>query len=258
MRNDQHVLLFGDDGSQASDAAWLWINNHTWSGWALDRLTASTVTVKALGPVRDVPRLERTPFTEAGFSAVQSSFVDGDPRVVLSEVADADLLVVGSHGRSNWRGTWVGSTTTWLMQDPTAPLVMIRHGRRTQRVLVAVDGSVHADAAVQALVELPWASTLEVLVVSVDDGRTDAAASLKAGAMRLEGSVATLATQELSGHATDALVEAIENSAPDLVVMGTRGLTGWSRLTVGSTATAVVHSSGCNALLACGPAADSA
>jgi len=251
MRDQQRVLLFGDDGSQASDAAWLWINNHRWPAWQLDRRTASTITTAGVGPARPVRRVDRTPFTEAEFAHEQSSFVDGDPRLVLDAVADADLLAVGYHGWSGLRAVWMGSTTSWLMRDPVSPLVIIKHGQATRSVLVAVDGSPHSNAAVSALLTLPWIGNLHTIVVSVDDGRTNAEAAVSSAAERLAGSVASVTTQVLKDHATDALIAALEPAHPDLVVMGTRGLTGWERLTVGSSAAAVLHHVTSNVLLAC-------
>jgi nucleotide-binding universal stress UspA family protein len=57
----------------------------------------------------------------------------------------------------------------------------------------------------------------------------------------------------LTGEPTEQLLAfAIEHS-PDLVVMGTRGLTGLSRLKVGSTAGVVAHSTHHSVLLACHP-----
>jgi nucleotide-binding universal stress UspA family protein len=55
-----------------------------------------------------------------------------------------------------------------------------------------------------------------------------------------------------SGSPTEAILTHIEEASPDLVVMGTRGLTGWSRLVLGSTAGAVARNSRCNLLVCSG------
>ncbi len=34
------TILFGDDGSQAADLAWMWINAQSWGDWGIDVLTA--------------------------------------------------------------------------------------------------------------------------------------------------------------------------------------------------------------------------
>ena len=44
-------------------------------------------------------------------------------------------------------------------------------GRRTQRIVLAHDGSADARAAEDALLQMPWISSAEVLVVSVSTTR---------------------------------------------------------------------------------------
>jgi nucleotide-binding universal stress UspA family protein len=56
-----------------------------------------------------------------------------------------------------------------------------------------------------------------------------------------------------NGHPTTRIVDHIEEHAPDLVVMGTKGLTGWRRLRLGSTASAVVHQTAGNVMVASAP-----
>jgi nucleotide-binding universal stress UspA family protein len=65
-----------------------------------------------------------------------------------------------------------------------------------------------------------------------------------------------VAVETASGRATDTILASLEETGADLVVLGTRGLTGWRRLRLGSTASAVVRSAPCDALVACSEPAE--
>jgi nucleotide-binding universal stress UspA family protein len=55
----------------------------------------------------------------------------------------------------------------------------------------------------------------------------------------------------VEGSPTDMILHQIELREPQLVVLGTRGLTGWKRLRLGSTAGIVVRATRCSILVAC-------
>ena len=87
-------------------------------------------------------------------------------------------------------------------------------------------------------------------ILVVDDGRADvenaaAMARSEFGAVDLEPEVL-----DLHGKPTTAILEAIRQQAPDLVALGTRGLTGMQRLHHGSTAGAIARAACRSVLLA--------
>ena len=71
-----------------------------------------------------------------------------------------------------------------------------------------------------------------------------ATATLSAAGVKATGVVAQgRVTREILGH--------IDELDAQLVVLRTRGLTGWERLSLGSTASAVVRGAPCSCLVAC-------
>ncbi len=237
----RHLLRFGDDGSRAADVAWLWINSHRWPGWDLE-------TVCAIEPEGAVPR-QRLPFSEAGWGSSQTVVSDDDPRLALS--ATSDLLVVGDRGRVPAMAACLGSTTEWLLVRPPAPMVIVRHGRRTESVLLCTDGSASATLAVRTLAAMPWISGLEVMVVGVVDGCTAAEEAVHRATTLLSVAGAAVRQRVLHGDATDLLADLAHETPHDLLVAGTRGLTGIERLRLGSTAARITHTSPASVLLAC-------
>lgn len=251
------LIVFGDDGSPGADVAWLWVCNHPWPGWRAEVVTATP-------PPFPPPSWEyrgdmvewdsphpRILVAQSGLASVRHLTGVYDPRVLLGERSDADLLVVGSRGLGHLRALLVGSTAEWLLHHPPAPLVIVRRAAPVRSVVACVDGSGHAQAAVEAFARLPWAKDTRVKVLTVYDGRVDVDAG-QAGALKvLSAAGVTASAQEVRGKPTQVILEELSETQPQLILLGTRGLTGWRRLRLGSTAAAVVRAADCSSLVAC-------
>jgi len=249
-------LVFGDDGSPPADVAWAWIAVHPWPGWHIDALTAAepSFAPPAIGSGGRLEEWEppwaRT-LAEGSGAHLRFLTAHADPRVLLGDQQDADLMVVGPRGLGRLEALWVGSTTDWLIQRPPVPLAMIRGGSRVARVVFCADGSLHARRALEAFLALPLAHATRVTVLGVDDGRTDVDAGVAAAMGALEEAGVPSDAAEKQGSPTKVILDHLEEEQPELVVLGTRGLTGWQRLRLGSTAAAVVRGSACSSLVAC-------
>lgn len=187
----------------------------------------------------------------------------GQPAQQLIDTAGADgLLVVGSRGRGSLSGAVLGSVSQQCAQYARGPVVVVREDDSTHgavlwqqpgsRVVVGVDGSAGSAAALrfaEAEARLrggelhvvhawtdtvsgyggpPWArpvTTLreqadEVLRESVQDAWRNGAPGVQVRAETVEG------------VDWDVLTQVAE--AADLLVVGSRGRTGWSSLLLGS------------------------
>jgi nucleotide-binding universal stress UspA family protein len=187
----------------------------------------------------------------------------GQPAQQLIDTVGGDgLLVVGSRGRGGLRGAVLGSVSQQCAQYARGPVVIVRDGDSTHgavlwqepasRVVVGVDGSVGSAAALRfAAAEArlrggelhvvhawmdtvsgyggpPWAlsdTTLReradtILRESVQDAWRNGTPGVQVRAETIEG------------VEWDVLTEVAE--AADLLVVGSRGRTGWSSLLLGS------------------------
>lgn len=251
----QRTLVFGDDGSPGADDAWLWITAQRWPGWRVVALTARTPPVgPPVEPELAVPRPWQPPsFREAPPSAeiagVEHLTVVADPRVALGDFDGADIVVVGPTGRGMLKSLHLGSTADWLIGDLATPVVVARAPRPGAPVLLAVDGSGSADLAVGQVAGLPWIAGTEVVVLGVDDGRSDAEAAVAAAVPVLEAAGAKVTACEVEGSPTDVILGEADARGVGLVALGSRGLTRLRRLVVGSTASAVTRHAGCSVLV---------
>ncbi|SDM00700.1 Nucleotide-binding universal stress protein, UspA family [Halogranum gelatinilyticum] len=192
-------------------------------------------------------------------SAVGSGVVH---RTVLdyAESNDADLVLVGSHGRSGLAETLFGSTAARVVTGATAP-VLVAGGPRTKQpdyetILLPTDGSTGADAAVRHAEALATAfdATVHVLyVVDVSVFDPDVVVDLIGGYERMGARV----TSEVGSRFETADIEtvtAVRRGRPartvldyaaeidaDLITMGTHGASGLESLLLGSTTERVLR-----------------
>lgn len=250
-------IVFGDDGSPPADLAWTWINNHPWPGWKLEVVTA---TEPPLAPptAEGEPELvewdspyQRLASPGAGLASVRFLTAVADPRILLSRFTDAELLVVGSKGLNPLQALLVGSTTEWLLADPPSPLLVPRSSHPVATVVVAIDGSTHAHRAVEAFTRMPWSAATKVTMVVVDDGRIDQR-SVDETVEVLRAAGVDPELQRSAGRPTSVILAHLGRVAPDLAVLGTRGLSGLDRLRLGSTAAAIIRHGECSVLAASG------
>lgn len=243
------LLLFADDGATPADVAWEWIASHHWGGWALEAVTARVTLYPGGRDIGHATHVVREPPVETAFSSWNHVDVDGDPRAIIHGRSDASLIVVGRHPRGHLSGLLSGSTTQWLMARPSVPLVIARHGHRTRSVAICVDGGPHSGRALEAFLSLPWSADVEVSLLSVADGATDVEQSLAAAAalFPVEKPPATI---RLVGPPKREIADFVGSRQIDLVVLGTRGLTGLTRLAVGSTVTALFKDEKANLMVA--------
>ena len=258
-------LVFGDDGSMLADSVWLWITNHPWPGWRISVVTAVLPPLGApVGPARATlhpwnPPVPRRLLGDAAAATVEHLVAEADPRIVLDSCADATLLVIGPRGSGVLKHLHIGSTADWLVaaHRPLAPTLIVRSARPTRSILICVDGSTHAHAAAQTLAGLPWVPDTRITLLGIRDRHSDpepgielAADTLHAAGARLVGR-RLVDTIPLTGtfDVRSAVLDTIAELEPDIVAVGSRGLGGFKRLVLGSTASAVIHHAPCSVLV---------
>ena len=250
MSEDQGpLLLFADDGAPPADVAWAWITSHHWQGWALEAVTARMSLYPGGREIGEAAHVGRQPPAESKFTRFDHLDVDGDPRIVIFERSDASLIVGGWHHRGHLAGLLVGSTTGWLLGRPAVPIVVARHGHGTRSVAICVDGGPHSDRALSAFQSLPWSTEVDVSLVSVADGSTDAESALASAVVHFPDKNQP-ETIRLVGSPKREIAAFVESRQIDLVVLGTRGLTGFARLAVGSTVSALLKNGTANLMVA--------
>jgi nucleotide-binding universal stress UspA family protein len=194
----------------------------------------------------------------------------GRPATVLVDEARrfaADLVVAGSRGHGPIASLVLGSVSAELVDHAPCPVLVARRPE-ARRVLFASDGSLSASDAEEVLARWPVFDGTNLRVVSVaevirpwhtglaptiyrqvvDAYRKDLAAAksdheaVAAGtADRLREAGRTVDAKLRVGDAAAEIVDEAASWNADLVVLGSRGLTGLSRLLLGSVARNVLQ-----------------
>lgn len=134
------------------------------------------------------------------------------------------------------------------------------------KILLATDGSEHAQDAAKLLASLPLAAGTQIQVVMVVDpgveavldgdpaehrAQVQAMAEATAASLRREGVEATATV--LAGDADHQLILAADEWKADVLVIGSRGLTGLADFVMGSVARNVAKHAHCSVLVARAP-----
>ena len=203
---------------------------------------------------------------------VQASFPDwevradarlGSPAGEIIEKAEewgADLIVVGSHGRSALGRLILGSVSQRIVTEAHCSVRVGRNPLTEKgapvRVLLGVDGSEHSGAAVRAVAARNWPAGSEVRLVTALDplhmygtdpedkytGVLSIHQSAKIILCDAGLDVSSVAEEE---DAKRLLVKEADDWRADSIFVGARGLGRLGRLLLGSVSTAVVARAHC-------------
>lgn len=194
-----------------------------------------------------------------------------DAILVEADARHADLIVMTTHGRSGL-GRWLyGSVAESVLMRSPIPVLLVRATAdltpavawAPQRILVPLDGSFFAEAALPPAVELARALKAPLVLLRVVPGNAPrrlewaardefapeppasrgghATSYLAAQAKALRQGGLTVDTVQRVGSPADAILE--EADSTSLMVMSTHGRSGLQRLLAGSTALTVLRQS---------------
>ena len=177
-----------------------------------------------------------------------------------AKASRAELVVVGSRGLGPLRSMLLGSVSAEVVDHAPCPVLVVRRPG-IGSVLLAVDGSAHAATAVTflggarfltgypvevlsvaptatRLPRIPASGTSDVAVTSDERWAaaqrewSEAYAATATEILRTDGVHARWSISQ--GDPAHEIIEAAEGFGCDLIVMGSRGLTGLTRMLVGS------------------------
>ncbi len=253
------LLVFADDHSASASTAWEWVCAQYWPGWSAEVVTVIPDDQPGHAPPEPrewEPAVRRVPYDSTALDHVRHIQASGDARIVLAGL-DADLLVIGARGTGLAKKLHLGSVAEWLINCPKVPTLIARGGTRVERVVLAVDGSPHARRAAEEIAGFPWAAGVHVDVVAVETGDGIASAGAEEAVRLLQSRCADARVTvirpydwDLTVNVRGDLLQFLYEHPCDLLVLGTRGLHGWERLRLGSTADYLVHHVECSVLLA--------
>lgn len=210
---------------------------------------------------------------------IESRVEIGKPASELIDAASnrlADLIVVGSEGRSAIARLFLGSVSKKVATDArcsvrVARRPMPKNEDEPPRIIIGVDGSPTAEEAIYAVGHRIWQAGTEVKLIAVDDAASPSriasrlpqtAAMINSYLQSKEARVSSMlewATEELNiiglktsvltekGDAKTILLEEAQKWNADCIFVGTRDFrNAFERFRLGSVSTAIVTNAHCS------------
>jgi nucleotide-binding universal stress UspA family protein len=209
---------------------------------------------------------------------VQHEALADSPAWAIIRIADEwhpDLIVVGAHGHSVLGGRLIlGSVSQRVLYEASTSVRVARGGKgssdSTIRIIVGLDGSPYAHAAVEAVSKRNWPKGTEVRLVSVvdtvmavssdptdqsvlswievgDDQKSERVRRLfEPMAEKLRGAGLDASVVIRRGNPKDELVDEAVSWNTDNIFLGAKGMRGVERLLLGSVSAAVAASAPCS------------
>ena len=185
----------------------------------------------------------------------------------------ADLVVMTTHGRGGLRRAWLGSVTDQLIRTVEIPVLVVRPSEQAgtsarmelREILVALDGSPLAEAAVEPATELARLWDAEISLVQVvprimlesdshltfPSGYSDQATAMRRETAQdyirdvaervRESGVKASGVAVVGGTVPETLIDLAAPERVSLMAVATHGLGGMKRLLFGSVADKVVR-----------------
>jgi nucleotide-binding universal stress UspA family protein/predicted transcriptional regulator len=291
--NERMKIVIGYDGSEHADAA---LDDLRRAGLprdaealiisvaevAMPPLSVSGIAGNGLDPGRMASAVtyasnaiaQAKEFARLGGERIKSSFPEwdvnaeylvGDPADALMELATkwgTDLIVVGSQGRSAIGRLILGSVSRKIVTEARCSVRVARatitKGDWPARIIIGMDGSSFANAAVDVVTARHWPAGVEARIVTVTKpfhmyGETPAMQMSRArviqDAAMAEISEAGLAVSSkiIKGDPKRALTEEADAWGANCIFIGSRGLNGaLQRFFLGSVSTGVVTNASCS------------
>lgn len=197
---------------------------------------------------------------EAGEGAETAIREAADPARGIVEAATelgADIIVMGQHNKGGLARLMVGDTTAGVIGHAACPVLVVPRAAHLweKRVLLATDGSPHSEAATEAAGRIARQARLPISVVSVvtgshnDERRKEAERAVSAAEERLKGLGLQAEGQVAEGRPDEAIIKAAEAAGADLIVVGSHGRTGLTKILLGSVAERVIGHAPCPVLV---------
>ena len=217
--------------------------------------------------------------TKSGFDA-EKLVQSGNTAEAILKVAKetrASLVVMGAKGLADPTAFKLGSTAQRVMRHCSASVLLIRKETGlVNKVMLATDGSKHADRAVQFLLQLPLPKRAQVIVVTAL--KSHAAAIMSMPTLDLEANRKLIedlqkAEEEAGlrivretagvfqkkgyktlhevfrGDVAESILMAANQHKPEIITVGAKGLTAIETFFLGSVAERVARYAKCSVLI---------
>ncbi len=181
---------------------------------------------------------------------------DNPANLIVQEAREktADMVVIGRRGRKGLAKVLMGSATAKVVAHAPCNVLVVPRAARIEcrNIVVATDGSEHAEAAVSEAVEIAKRCGGHLIAVSAiltEEQSEEAKVFVGDAAETAKKAGVTVETMTPVGKPHDVITETAGGRGVDLIVIGAHGESGLKKLLMGSTTEKVIGRAGCAVLV---------
>jgi len=169
----------------------------------------------------------------------------------------ADLIVIGTHGRTGLKKLLMGSVAARVIGHAPCPVLVIplRGSVGLKNILVATDGSIYAEAAVKEAISIAAACDSKLSAVCVVKGQRPTKYTSEAEKI-VERVVKGAAKSDIraegivrEGEPYEVIADLAREKKVDIIIVGRYGRTGLTKLLMGSVTKRVIGHASCAVLV---------
>ncbi|TVP72959.1 MAG: universal stress protein [Rhodobacteraceae bacterium] len=185
----------------------------------------------------------RAKLEASGVAEITTRLRHGDIVETVAEIeAEARVIIIGKRGEAaDFATGHLGSNLERIVRSSHRPvLVTARAFKPIEKVLIAFDGGISAQKAIDHIARSPVFQGLAVHVVTVGQKTAQVQKGLENAQAMLRAAGISAETSVLPGQPDTALSRLVESAGFDMLVMGAYGHSRIRSLIIGSTTTAMI------------------
>jgi nucleotide-binding universal stress UspA family protein len=188
-------------------------------------------------------------FREAGIEVDARLVTFEDPAEMILEIVKDegyDLVVIGNRAEHQSERYSLGSVTEKVARHANCPVLIVKKKPKVKKIITAVDGSKHADKALEYGVHLAKNYSANLALIHVEEDKL-----IRIGGPQVEDCVGTVGECILKDAATkvegvpvdkkleygspaESIIKVAKKANVDIIVVGSRGLSSVGRFLLGS------------------------
>jgi nucleotide-binding universal stress UspA family protein len=199
-------------------------------------------------------------FREEGIEADARLITYEDPaETVLQLVKEEghDLVVIGNRAKTQAERFSLGSVAEKVARHAECPVIVVKRKPKVARMLVAIDGSEHAEKALEYAVEIAQKHGAKITVLHVEEAkllRLEPKAIEGIGECILLDAATKIKEVEFDkklefGSPAQTIIKVAKKEDYDLIVIGSRGLSSVKRFFLGSVSDDVSMHAQCSVMI---------
>ena len=190
---------------------------------------------------------EKQSILEQDGISCETIVTEGDEAGVIVDTAveqQADVIVMTTHGRSGLSRWMMGSVAERVLRDAKCPVMVTRHNKQAQNILIPLDGSDLSEQALPVGLMVAEANNATAHLMRVHESSSESAQTAvqayldgcvaKQMATSKRGMDVEMKTAVVHGSPASSIIDYVEENEIDLIVIATHGRRGVHRWVYGS------------------------